>query len=462
MTATAHVHRHALAEAAAAFIGSLILSQFLILLFIAGRAVNFLPIKVIDAVNGQVVQLVTLPMKPIEKLPDKFRPVVLIDINDETLKRYCDNTINNFNCSDCNFVAGQSTPRDLLAALINRARDANPSAIFLDIDLRDPRNVEGDKALVNELQRTSPFPVLIPRVIFPQQSSTCATAEPIFAATSKKFRTIVPEEIGSGSVQFVHSYIEHDTLGNVKGICTHLRRPTDNATAPFDLTSGAALAVSIARPDLQVKIGAEVGLHRIQFRVVASTDAADGGHIFFRVPAHQLMWSDTPSSLAFMKDSIVIVGATHSGSEDEHYTALGTMPGALVHANAAIQLQLGDVAAPSHAEEWLAELAICMLLAGIYAYFYVYRGALAIDQRKNRASRLWSRLKSFVSIAILSIIIAMLYYVVVVRYLFPNASEFAIIAPVIAIFAELLYEALGGLKQTVEQLVRRVVNNNPG
>lgn len=439
--------RHAFAEAAASFVGSVFLSLLLGQFLSWTRDANFVPLAALDAIDRDVSQLLTTTPKLGVPLAGEFRRVVFLDVDDDTMTRYVAHELDGFTCADCAFAPGQSTPRDLLAELVARVRAAGARVVFVDIDLRDSRAPAGDARLRDELGRAG-TPVTLLRYVHPAPGEDCGAGA---ASRTQAFATIVDDRARSGAVEFVHPYLMDDVLGNANAICPEVRASSASRSLVYPSAAARVLALAgvpgtCRRPDEET--ARPIGFHAPAG--VQQLVATDGGApVYLHVPAHRLFWNPTDA----LSGAIVVIGASHIGSADLHSTAIGTMPGALIHANAMLDFQACDVKASRPVLGFFVEFALTLALAAVYAYFYVYRGALAAHAHGSAWRRALSRTFVFIVTLGASLVVGGLYYVFVVPAV--PTGEVAVVAPFVALCGEVLYEVLKTLNQGVERFVLR-------
>ena len=369
-----------------------------------------------------------------------------MDIDNESIQKYAEEK----HKSHSDFV-GKSTPRELVADLVRRVRQRNPAVVVLDIDLRDPRSELGDGQLREELGRTGIWPlVLIPRIIHPNALTSCSKSPSMLEKNqAKAFRTIVEDTINPEKVRFVHPYFELDWLGDVKGICPSLKieHPVLAGTTSLELNALSVEAVSRIRLTenppprwwfLDKK--ATGSMQRVQFRVGGNRKNSlytglQNEPLYRRIPAYDVRDND----LLFdgMAGAIVIIGTSHMGSEEHHSTPLGQMPGAVVHANIMLQLQIGPVTELPAFVQTITKWILCIGLAIIHARVYVYN---VVRDRSKGVRRAVLHFRHFAFATILTIGITLVYYVFIIPYMVPDAV--AVMGPIVMVCAEVLYETI--------------------
>jgi CHASE2 domain-containing sensor protein len=258
------------------------------------------------------------------------------------------------------------TPRRLLATMIQKIRDSGASVLFLDIDLRVP--ARDDDLLLAALRATGP-PVLLPQFITGDANPQCIPgSQALFMPMAFRAPFVYP----------VHGMLEQAPFGMVAGLCSSYQNGPDSERDPPTIFAAMWAAVKIARTSghsLEPLLQPPVVEVPITWRLTPGMfdfPPDKQVKVFYRIPATLLIkFADT--DLSIFNGSIVIVGSTHDGSELPLRTPIGDMPGALVHANAALSIQDPGPEEPIAFKvfHWGVEIFVLPLIAGAcwWAFF---------------------------------------------------------------------------------------------
>lgn len=437
-------------------------------MFAGATLIGFPPTKSINALDQWLAQLLWEPPPPKPEEVDKISPIIFVDIDNKAIEEYAQQ----LNETTSRFI-GKSTPRDLLAALLKRVREAKPAVVVLDIDLRDPRSEPGDSKLREELGKRDTLPlVLIPRIISPTELTSCSkNNRKLEIPHAQVFHTVVEDTLDPVQVKFVHPYFELNWLGDVRGICPRLSITKPLASGNLALGNvslqlpamseeAVILAQSNSAPSWLLDEKSKGTVRRVRFRVGGYLENYDQYSALNTRKEDRVLYKKLPASdvlakewlLPFMDKAIVIIGTSHDGSEEYHSTALGRMPGPVVHANAMLQLQIGQVAEMSTLIQWVIKFILCLGLAFIHAGVYVYNVERAAH---NGHKGIACRLKYFSFAAILSLASTVIYYVKFVPLMAPD--EVAVMGPFVVICAELLFEVVKGIDEFNDKWIRRAI-----
>lgn len=359
------------------------------------------------------------------------RPVVFIDI-DEAAVRGWRSTGFTPSCSankvEPKVAAGYATgsdpasgtPRGLIAILTAALRRAGVAVIYLDFDLRN--TLPDDDLLAAELQCPNVPVVLLPHIIASGPSPECPDDRNLKQAATE-IGTKFDEAEASGSVGFVHPMISTGGDSNIGGICQSFRvryvnsRPGWRERHGEWLPAAAVQAVAIANQGhFERSHGTpQVGWREIRWWVDDTTTRlpATRGRsplVFFRVDVGLILDSGSIRTellgKSVLENAIAIVGATHKGSGDLYMTRLGTMPGALVHANLAVDLQARSTLQFPSWVRFLIELAL--LFVFLFATTCIRRkiaiSVLELPPSRRFARRMAGILSEFAIMLFLAIV----------------------------------------------------------
>jgi len=452
-------------EGALSFVGALTLSVTMFLGLKAIEVIGLRPLRYIESKDAQVVQLLS-PRIHEFRLRDEavVRPIVFIDFDDLTMKSLARAPVNTASGA-VPWVPGQSTPRAPIADVLTQVIRTQPAVVLLDFDLRDPQVGEADKLLRKAIERQDAakefqsVPVLIPRSLHPFDNAHCdEPSKPGPALLG--LDTLIDGATGPGKAFFVHDHFESDSLGYVAGICKTFATTSASRSVSVELPAAAELAASGAHKG-DGHAADTKQFQRVQFRVneepvYEATFRSNTGKgirrtLYQRIPARNFFAATQPD-LGVLKDAIVIIGATHMGVVDMHPTALGLMPGAVVHANAVMQAQIGAVETASHGAEGVVELLVAIALAAVYGYVYEYRSVMRATGSFSKNA--WIRTRNFVQMAILSLLaITAWSFLALSDWVFADVTQFQVVAPIVVVFAELMFEVLKAVQTMVEHAV---------
>lgn len=446
--------------AAVAFVTSLAVAFLFVSMFAAATLLDFPPMKGLKALDDSLAQLLWEPPGP--EAGVDVTPIYFVDIDDKSIEAYAQEKH-----EDLSHFVGKSTPRDFVADLLRRVRQNNPAVVVLDIDLRDPRDEPGDRQLRNELEKTDNLPiVLIPRIIYPDQLTTCSKNLPTLeTAHAGAFQTMMEDAINPAKVMFVHPYFELDWLGDVKGICPSLKITNSviSGTTSLELKALSVEAVGHTRlnenpPHRWWFLEEQVtgNMQRVQFRVGGNRRnplyaGSKTEPLYRQVPAFYV--GDKDLSPSDMAGAIVIIGTSHMGVAEYHSTPVGRMPGAVVHANIMLQLQIGPVAELPFDLQRIIKIVLCIGLAIIHARVYVYN--IARD-RSSGLQRFVLHFKCFALATVLTLAITFIYYSFIIPHMVPDAV--AVMGPIVMVCAEVLYEVIKLVENLFDRYGRYAVD----
>jgi CHASE2 domain-containing sensor protein len=489
-TSTARID--AVRQSLVAFVGALTLSALTILVLQAAEVGGLLTLAPLDE---QVVHAISQPARtptaPLAAVP-RFRKVVVIDFDDQTM----DWALRERQDTMRDWGPGRSTPRDLIAEVVKAARRC-ASVVYLDFDLREPQRPATDQALLVELQRSeldridpegrtttgcsdtprdvaatpsiarAPAPVIVNRmVLFRDQKAGAKCAEAVAdhgRAEVESLRSIVSDSVGKGSVYFAHPYFHRDRLGYVRGVCPTLRTMGSGQGGALPLRAAAELAAAMADSQTSTRhaLPQDWRPKAFQFYVDSNERSLDIPPIknaFRHISAYPIL-QDGPKDLSVLDGAIVLIGTTGAGSEEPHRTALGPMPGVIVHANAVLQTQIGDVSKASSAAEILVKIVVAVALAGFHAWFYTYWSLRKAAGSTLRAKL--ARLARFMASQFIILGIACVVYLLLVpSIVLSEVSQFAVLVPIVVVASEVAFELIKYVQERVEHAARRLLGTS--
>jgi len=256
-------------------------------------------------------------------------------------------------------------PRSHHAALLDRLTAAQPRAVGLDIILTEPEPARadgtrpGDAALRDAMLRNK------------------LTVLPLIAVENGGGPVALPPipELAGAAWSIGHINLRHDSDGVVRSV--YLREGQNGIWWPH-----FALALSdplhATRADTAALAQPGLAWERAERRYIPY--AGNNGH-FQSVPYVAVMRGEVPEQ--FLRDRIVLVGATARGMADAYPTPVsgpaGAMPGVEIHANIlASLLDRKSIALATPAQ--VAMLSMLPVLLALTAYlFFVPRVALLIN-----------------------------------------------------------------------------------
>ena len=314
--------KHVRARTAGVFASTCVVGLIVNVLAILLDAVNFAPLQAIVAADDRLFfSIVTPTIQDVNKL----HRVVLVDIDDDAMPPK-------------NVENGGSTPRALVANLIHQIRDQNPVAIFVDLDLRDASSDDG--LLQAELAKRHQPRVLIP--YFPESlQSGCKDQDRVTGQRPIVLGSAFRAASAGDSVTEVHSVLETGGYGLVEGTCSAILVRQQPALPAAMIVAAGLAGHKVSTTPLRL-------IHPL-WRIRDKQEGpggprnpqwgSSGQSLYTWIPAADL--AIAPKNL--FKSAIVIVGSSHVGAEDVHYTPVGPMIGSLIQVNLAIALQQDDL-----------------------------------------------------------------------------------------------------------------------
>ena len=306
--------------------------MILALLILVLDLLNFQPIKYLIELDNLLYSYVF-----IEQSIDKVspHPVIFVDIDDFTMD------------TEKNYIRGSKTPRSLQAEIIRKIKSTKASVIFLDFDYRESSESDDELALALCMPGC---PVVIPKIIYSTPIMPCIGSERVTYRTMP-FRapTIFDDIVDFKNIFTAHVRIEN-TSGLYNGICTYFDVESNTITEPRRLISAPTLLNNLAinsSKNMQYDkiVENRPALDRFSVKVGASDDQIKNR--YFKYSARRFFWTKDAGDLYRFDSAIVIVGASHQGSDDVHKTLRGELPGSLLIANAILQLQDGRIKIPN-------------------------------------------------------------------------------------------------------------------
>jgi hypothetical protein len=264
-----------------------------------------------------------------------FHPIIFVEIDDSSLERW--GSVE---------VAAAGTPRSLLASLIHVLREAQPSAIFLDYDFRN--HLPDDSALRDELAKPNLTPVLLPRFYGPGVLPDCESQTQAKAPMEQE--TVFDDTFRSGSVGSAHSIVALGAYGLIEGTCSFYWTRVGDKGELVSRTAAMVRAIELS----SLSNGAQVVTYdHIVPRLIPTRWWIRDDTRLLNDKAGQLAYARIKSSfwlregtldvtgadLSALWHAIIIISSTHRWSDDVHETPVGDLPGALVQANLALELQ---------------------------------------------------------------------------------------------------------------------------
>jgi CHASE2 domain-containing sensor protein len=273
---------------------------------------------------------------------DEALPTTLVDVDDKSLTAW----------------SASGTPKDKLAALVERIRKASPRSIIVDIDLSAIEGRERDLALSAVLDSNtgqSPPLLLIKRIEFAPAGGAMAAArspydELVRREKNIRWVTALFQRGGDGIVRHMQpSLVSCDGPVRAAFIAAPLvvadieRQRSGGLRDAYALNASPSAAWEARCRSGSEQSRVEPGGERI--RVPYLYDWHPGQMLtrpisgpsrlpdqLITVSADEALkpaTSETPFA-----DRYVVIGSTHSGSRDVHQTPLGSKPGAVILAGA--------------------------------------------------------------------------------------------------------------------------------
>jgi hypothetical protein len=296
------------------------------------RAVDFAPLRALIAFEDRLyVDLVT----PRIELGEAFHPVVFVDVDDEAIHRW----------GPAQAIT-EGTPRALIAELTHVIRGGGAAVIFLDYDFRN--SLADDAALSAELAGPSAVPVLLPKYLEHGGPPPCDRQGKDRAPA--ELPTVFNRGENPTSVASVHAIVLLGAYGLVEGSCSfYLVRDAESGEV---LRREAAMMRAVTLAGLPSgSQGAVLGsdtpeVISSRWRIRNDTDVLrdPGGRLAFaRIRASLYVRKNEVDvsglDLSALHGAVAIIGSSHRWADDFHATSVGDLPGALVHANLALDLQ---------------------------------------------------------------------------------------------------------------------------
>ncbi|HEY2178515.1 MAG TPA: CHASE2 domain-containing protein [Caulobacteraceae bacterium] len=437
--------RSPLARSAGAFAAACVISILVSLFTTFLGMINFGPLQsLIEADNRVLYSLGSPPMRP----AGPTSPVVFVDINAAALEGWPSE-------------ASGRTPRRLLAKILTLVRDQKPAAVFLDFDLRD--SSDQDQALLEELMRPSRPPVLIPYFFESPSMPPCRRQVGLADALRPAVvYTPFDSAFDTGSLYKVHAALETGTYGLIRGACSSYRLRGATAEAWSDVPAAMVLATRLAG-HRRAGVDWPPRLISPTWRLRAKSQGLSFGRMaaYTWIPAGKLFWTNV--DLSPLAGAIVIIGATHHGGEDRHPTPVGVLPGALVHADIALELQYpapGSGGPAAVIISFLIDFAFTLLAAALATAicWHPLHRKLSSGGEPTFGQRLW-RLAGELLI-VWSVWLAMTVLVVVLsRYVsgITGVWRFALVGSLCGTIIVLMIEVVAVIGDSASRAVERMV-----
>jgi hypothetical protein len=320
-----------LARAFGAFAAGVTVGMSICLLTYLLRAANFGPLRELvsreDRLYGEMISQDLTLWKG-------FHPVIFIDFDDDAMHGL-----------GATGQAATGTPRALIAQATHAARQAGAAVIFLDYDLRN--HSPGDDALRQELRMRGP-PVLVPRFFSTDDLPECASQSD--ATAPLELQTAFDDTVITGTVMPVQSMVALDVDGTIEGTCAFYRVHVSDLAETTSREAAMLRAVKLAGPpqghtDARLE-GATPRMLTTRWWIRHDTQMLhmpSGALAYARIRAglfaHDGGFDARAVDLSALRGAIVIISSTSRWSGDQHETPVGRLPGALINANLALELQ---------------------------------------------------------------------------------------------------------------------------
>jgi CHASE2 domain-containing sensor protein len=322
------------------------------------------------------------------------------------------------------------TPREKLAALLRHAIDGGASAIVVDIDLSRSRG-PGDEALLMLLkaygtdgaEASSLPPVIFARAVRPgipgetsirpverasfldplvAQAQRLHWGTPLFEqdADSKVRRWYLwatlcdsaGQPLTRPSIQLLAKALLSASESQRSGLAAALSKltPRDCSSPSGDNRSDAherSVASEVGLGDDSVSLHPDRTGRRILYRVPWHLNEGESrplvdldGRLVPVLSVHSagaITEANGPVSGEWLRNHLVIIGSSYADSRDLFDTPIGTMPGALVIANAIQSLDaMGELQSPGLWQTLLIETVLILLMSYLFARYHSFWGSL--------------------------------------------------------------------------------------
>jgi CHASE2 domain-containing sensor protein len=435
---------------------SMAIGIMIMLIVMVIRVSDFGPFKYMIMLDNMLLDKLSVSMGLPKPLNQSFKPVIFVDIDKETMNLR-------------NYPFGSKTPRSLQAELLKTVRNAGAAVVFVDIDVRDSLSNDDDGILRSELKRHNFSPVIIPRILYSEDSLSCEKQARIREdRLPVEYPNSFDDVIDNVNVFIAHVYHEN-SFGIADGICSGynvdpdgLKRNTtiinieSNSKKKY-IPAASLLAIELAgikSPEIeQTGLGSnhEPHLLPLQFRVDSKCEywPDSAPYYYHRIPAWKVLKA---RDISVIKDAIVIIGVSYPGSGDRRLTPLDDMPGALIHANMIIQLQIGFIEEP----QWWIEMGLEVVsifinsfILIIFLYYPVYWFRDRICARQSLISKMKYRIKYIfivIFVPFMVIILTISYFLLANMLAFPQFRRFSILLPIscliVGLFVEYCYKKM--------------------
>ncbi|OGQ93511.1 MAG: hypothetical protein A2464_04840 [Deltaproteobacteria bacterium RIFOXYC2_FULL_48_10] len=443
------------------FIKSFIIGTVILVFFIVMKSINFEPVNYINFLDTLLSNHLFEPPIPTNR---NIHPVIFIDIDQALM-------------NESGYPVGSKTSRALAAKILSMIRDAGPAVIFLDLDLRDIS--PEDRFLYDELVKSNPTPVIIPNKIIPFSKTT----DQLLALPHNFNGVINDNNVYRAHAEIVNRYGQAYGIYNV----LHL-----SSSEYKQITAASVLAIQLASfnnalsgtPNfLQEK---EINkLLLLQYRVGNEKKRwpNSGKKYYYRIPASNVLIEN--SDLSCIKEGIVVIGASHLGSDDFISTTFGEMPGALFHSNMILELQIGIMNNNPSQNQWLKNIGVDFLLIFInsmlYAAFKLFIDR--IGQKTEPIPKNSARIKkrNFFSIikkyflkcfsVVTNFLLHLIFYLVVAiwpllifyKFLpyftdYEQSRQYAILIAICAIGVEVIHNIINFCLDSIEVVAKKILH----
>ena len=373
-----------------------------------------------------------------EEFPKTDNMVVFVDIDEQSL------------IHAGGIQPGSKTPRKLQAALLEKVRKGGAAVVLLDFDYRDE---SPDDHLLREAVKKPGGYIIVPRVVKSSPLIECEKQNNAkYAIWPYQSRTVLDDLVDNKIVYAAHTIVEY-SYSRLSGMCNYLDASSPETSLVEKLPSAPLLALALVRNSMgQSKIRELLResptLERINFR--ASDKMMEWPNqmsmAYRRMPATSVMETDWP-----FNNAIVIISASHSGSDDVHSTYKGEMPGGLVVSNAILQLQVERIKSLSHCQSFLLDSLFVVLqsivIGIVYAMFSLPKGSIKhLEEHQLAAKRVvWCIINTVINILRLISVMFILFWFIVIIYkwsttTFFKANSFAFLIPILFALLDLLFE----------------------
>jgi CHASE2 domain-containing sensor protein len=431
------------------------------------RCADFAPLRELIAFEDRAYRVLSPPSAV--QLPPNFASIVFVDIDDNTLNNLhlpafstsCPgSTSDRPSGSEASPNPAAGTPRGIIAAIVKVMRAAHARVVFLDYDFRN--SLSNDAPLDWELRcetsaKLGSTMILVPHFFTTGLTPTCGNQADVLSVVNRRqLDTVFDAHLNQDLVKPVHPVVEGHEL--VEGICLAYPMLDKRSDRLVMLPAAMARAVSFVRGDSTPIDAQKMSMLRrwLIRRDTAVLPADQTDRLgYLRISANVLLRNvmQEDGNIEFgaldmsrLQNIIAIVGSTHAGAGDIYRTPVGNLPGALVHANIGLELQMPEVQDRPLWVQFVLDIAVLAIFAVLWipCGYWIYRWISSNEEMPIVGRMLQCAMEMFVMFAL-----ATFFFVITAQAPIVSGWRFAFLSFVLGTIVVFLIEIFSWFSELV-------------